>query len=196
MSLPILSVDDFMIGNVRVEHECSTLSSSAVNWHETTLSRGLHRIIVDFDIMLANDADVKKYESFYLRCNGRANPFQLDTGTDTSWSNPFVTATIGKHSLASPVTIGTSKINITGNLSGVENGCKLQIGASTKIYTVISRNLQQLEIYPAVRFAFPASTAITFAVKPILRLKDDVSGKIGYGSRANTISITAVEVMQ
>jgi len=124
MSLPVLSVDDFMIGNVRVEHESSTLSSSAVNWHETTLSRGLHRIIVDFDIMLANDADVKKYESFYLRCNGRANPFQLDTGTDTSWSNPFVTAVIGKHSLASPVTIGTKRMDPSSKLARAQRSIR------------------------------------------------------------------------
>ncbi|MFM4908545.1 hypothetical protein ACEUCM_05830 [Aeromonas dhakensis] len=196
MSQPILSVDDFMIGNVKTEHETSTLQSQAVNWHTTNLSRGLHRLIVDLDIMLADDIDVKKYEAFFLQLEGKANPFILDTGEANNWSNPFYTSVVGKHSLGAKVSIGTSNITITGNMSGVTPGCKIQIGAGAKVYTIRSVNGQSVEVYPKLRIAYPASTPITFSVKPLLRLKDDSSGKIGYGSRGNTVSLTALEVMQ
>lgn len=196
MAHPILSVDDFMIGNVKVEHETSTLQSQAVNWHTTNLSRGLHRLVVDFEIMLADDTDVKKFEAFYLQCEGKANPFIFDTGKDNSWSNPFHTPVVGKHTLAAKASIGTSNISLTGSMSGISAGCKLQIGEGAKVYTVRSINGQSLEVYPKIRVAYPASTSITFSVKPLLRLKDDQSGKIGYGSRGNTISLTAFEVMQ
>lgn len=196
MAQPILSVDDFMIGNVKVEHETSTLQSQAVNWHTTNLSRGLHRLVVDFEIMLADDTDVKNFEAFYLQCEGKANPFIFDTGKDNSWSNPFHTPVVGKHTLAAKASIGTSNISLTGSMSGISAGCKLQIGEGAKVYTIRSVNGQSVEVYPKIRIAYPASTPITFSVKPLLRLKDDQSGKIGYGSRGNTVSLTALEVMQ
>ncbi|WP_324016624.1 hypothetical protein [Aeromonas hydrophila] len=196
MSHPILSVDDFMIGNVKVEHQTSTLQSQSVNWHTTNLSRGIHRLVVDFEIMLTDDVDVKKYEVFYLACEGKANLFIFDTGNSNSWSNPFYTQVVGKHTLSVAASIGTKNITLTGNLSGITPSCKIQIGAGAKVYTVRAVNGQSLEVYPNIRVAFPSSTPITFSVKPLLRLKDDQSGKIGYGSRGNTISLAAYEVMQ
>lgn len=190
-----LSVADFAVSPLQVEHATSTLISETISWKSQRLSRGLHRLVISGDIMLYNDADTKAWEAFYLSLKGEAEPFILDCNTDNDqWHNPFFTRVSGRHTTETKLGINQSKIGLIGNMSGIKPGCKFQIGSQTKVFTITSVSGNQIEFFPASRFDEPAGAIVTFNVKPKLYLSDSKSS-VQYGERGTKVSFKCVEVM-
>ncbi|MGY3913775.1 hypothetical protein ACW5XW_24665, partial [Aeromonas piscicola] len=79
------SVDDFNIGELEITNLAPTLISETVSYKTVALSRGIHRLEVSGSIMLEDQDQVRKWQAFILGVLGRAMPWKLDTGADSSW---------------------------------------------------------------------------------------------------------------
>ncbi len=87
MSLPVLSVDDWPVGNVSIDQQTPNFFTETVSGRVRSYERGLHMISFKFDVWLPYDSDVKRMNAFMLQCRGRANPFVLDLGNSSTWFN-------------------------------------------------------------------------------------------------------------
>lgn len=194
--MKILSTNDWIIGNVSVIHNTPALVTSSVSWKETALSRGMHRLEVDFEVVLPSADDVNNFEAFLLQIQGRANPFILDLGADGSWHNPLTQPF--NMTLSTAAGINNTTLRLTESRD-VALGAKFQIGTDTKIYTVVEsdRNDQTIDIYPALRYQQPVGAVLNFKnPRPVLRVKDDKTAAIKYGDRNTVYKLSCTEVMQ
>lgn len=190
-----LSVADFYIGPLKVEHSTSTLISETISWKSHRLSRGLHRLIVSGDVMLANVDDTLAWEAFFLGIKGEAEAFILDCNANNDqWHNPFFTQVIGRHSLETKLNINQTKISLVGNMFGIKPGSKFQVGSQTKVFTITEISGNQITFFPASRFEEAAGSTVTFDVKPKMYM-DESKTSVQYGQRATKVSFKCVEVV-
>lgn len=192
MTTPILSVNDYIISTVAVEHEYPVFYNETVSFKSTAYDRGLHRLKIKLDVWLESQEDIKKFEAFVLTCKGRLNPFFLDLGDSADWLNPF-TSKARSVSLSAPTVIGQSSIPLSGGYSNISPGDKFTLDNETKVYTVISRDTATVEIVPALRYAHPSADKLNFQnPRPLVRFNKDLIN-FEY-DKANKVSIELVEV--
>lgn len=192
MTTPILSVNDYIISTVAVEHEYPTFYNETTNYKATAYDRGIHRLKIKLDVWLETQQDIKRFEAFALTCKGRLNPFFLDLGDDASWLNPM-TSPARSVSISAPTVIGQSSITLAGGSSNISPGDKFTVDNETKVYTVISREGAVVEIVPALRYAHISGDKLNFQnPRPLVRFNKDLIN-FEY-DKANKVSIELVEV--
>ncbi|MGY3913595.1 hypothetical protein ACW5XW_23955 [Aeromonas piscicola] len=194
MDYKVLSVDDFNIGELEITNLAPTLISETVSYKTVAMSRGIHRLEVSGSIMLENQDQVRKWQAFILGVLGRAMPWKLDTGADSSWHNPFYLPVRGV-TLSTSGGIGNTKLTVS-QVNQMRLGALVQFGDNLKIHVItdIQQQNSQITIFPPLPYAMPQGTPLKFDVKPLLRFDED-NFKVIYGSRGNEVNFKASEAI-
>ncbi|NEX74814.1 hypothetical protein G4923_09300 [Aeromonas rivipollensis] len=194
MSLPVLSVDDWPVGNVSIDQQTPNFFTETVSGRVRSYERGLHMISFKFDVWLPYDSDVKRMNAFMLQCRGRANPFVLDLGNSSTWFNPL-TSQARRITLGANAGIGQKNITLVGSVSSISEGEYFQMPNDTKLYVVIGKSGQNVEVYPPLLIAHKSGETLNFEnPRPQLRLEKD-EFTLNLEGRGKTISISAKEVI-
>lgn len=190
----LLSVDDYAIGKVKIEQTTPNFYTETVSGRVRAYSRGLHTLQFKFEVWLPYDTDVKKMNSFMMNCRGRLNPFTLDLGTSSDWFNPL-TSPARRITLGANAGVGQTNLVVIGQTSAISPGEYFQMPNDTKLYVVLNKNGQTLEIFPPLLIAHKATETLDFEnPRPLLRLEKD-NFTLDFDGRGKTISIEAKEVI-
>ncbi|KFA99235.1 hypothetical protein [Vibrio sp. ER1A] len=173
----ILSDNEFIISDVKVKHNTPSFYTESINGKGNALSRGLHSMEIEAKITCINDLDIKKFEALMLRIRGRLNPFKLslqDSTDGKGYCNPLFTDV--KPMTATAVSIGQTKLTLSGFSGEIPAGSKFQFPNDSKVYVLLTPALpnREVEIFPAVRFAQVIKTRMNFSPEPLVRLNGDV----------------------
>ncbi|MCV3290980.1 hypothetical protein LZT28_22655 [Aeromonas media] len=190
----LLSVEDFAIGNVKVQQTTPNFYTETVSGRVRSYSRGLHTLLFSFDVWLPYDHDVKKMNGFMLNCRGRLNPFVLDLGSSSEWFNPL-TSPARRITLGANAGVGQTNLVVVGSTVNISIGEYFQMPNDTKIYVVLNKSGQNLEIFPPLLVAHKATETLNFENPlPFLRIEKD-NFTLDFDGRGKTISIEAKEVI-
>lgn len=192
--LPIISDAEYLVSDVSITHTTPNFSTVSNNFIHNSVSRGLHRLKVNFTIHLVNEADIRKFEALMLKIRGRLNPFKLSLQDDTDAKghcNPL--AFNARPMCVSDVSVGQNNITLN-NFSGViPAGTKFSLPNDSKVYTILDdvKSGKTVEVFPAIRIAHPAKTPLN--LKPVLTLRLEADEFTIKYEQASSITLTAVE---
>lgn len=184
---------DYIISDVSINQLTPNFYTESVNYIGNSKSRGLHRLEVDFTVVLEGAADIKSFNALMLKIRGRLNPFKLELSPE-DYYNPMYTP-IKTCKVVSRVDVGHNKITLTGFSGTIPAGSMFQFPNDDKVYTILDdvRANGETEIFPACRLTQPENGSLNFNPSPVLRLKGDAF-KIKY-EKATEYKITASEVI-
>lgn len=193
MSL-ILSDNDFIISDVKVEHVIPSFYTEGINFVGNALSRGLHRLNFECEVHFADENDIRKFQALMLRIGGRFSPFQFslqDTTDGKGFFNPLSLESQAR--LSQDLTIGSKTMNLVGISGDIPEGTMFQFPNDTKVYTITLRSRNTAMFYPALRTNQVAGSELNFKPVPTVRLSED-KFRLAY-EKGSSIGLKMVEAL-
>ncbi|HDX8393487.1 TPA: hypothetical protein RQN07_002766 [Aeromonas dhakensis] len=193
MAFKTVSVNDWLISDVKVSETMPTFYTESINMKGNAEGSGLHRFNFEFSINFRNQKDLLKWSGIMTGLRINASPFYFDAGTDVSYMNPLSNGINNIVTLANIVPKGAVKMNIN-NQGVVDIGNVFQFQGDTKLYRVTDKDNASISFFPPARVRSDAAQPVNFFnPKPLLRL-DLGDIRIDYGSTSK-ISLSAKEVL-
>lgn len=177
-----------IISNVTLKHYTPQFITTSLNLKRRGRDRDIHQLQGTFDVTIASDRDLRRFESWLCKMGGRLNQFNLRLGGRFA----IPTSRLTEPTISTPVGIGATSITLYAFNGEIWEGDMLNLPNDTKTY-IATNDLSGggvLNVKPSIRQQQIANTQVTMNNPTVTAMLDEDIHPIEYSEAGIITSYT------